>query len=99
MNAHPVKAWGMGARQQLNGKSGEIWDNFAIEFQYANGVRLHSYCGQVNRAWSSVSEAAAGSTGVAEMHDGRNFIKPAGGQMWRPTGITEDNGYVTSIVT
>jgi myo-inositol 2-dehydrogenase/D-chiro-inositol 1-dehydrogenase len=94
MNAHPVKCWGMGARQQLEGKSGEIWDNFSVEFQYANGVRLHSACGQIKRAWSSVSEAAAGCTGVAELNDGRNIIKSADGKVWRPTGITEDNGYV-----
>src|SRR5438477_2760562 len=57
MNDHPVKCWGMGARQQLDGKAGEIWDNFAVEYQYPNGVRLHAYCGQVKRSWSSVSEA------------------------------------------
>ena len=94
MKAHPVKCWGMGARQQLEGKSGEIWDNFSVEFQYANGVRVQGSCGQIKRAWSSVSEAAAGCTGVAEFYDGRNFIKSADGKMWRPTGITEDNGYV-----
>ena len=40
MNDHPIKAWGMGARQQLGDKAGEIWDNFGIEFQYATGIRL-----------------------------------------------------------
>ena len=94
MNAHPVKCWGMGARQQLEGQSGEIWDNFSVEFQYANGVRVQGSCGQIKRGWSSISEAAAGCTGVAELHDGRNMIKSADGKLWRPTGITEDNGYV-----
>jgi predicted dehydrogenase len=91
---HPVKCWGMGARQQLEGKSGEIWDNFAIEYQYNNGVRLFSYCGQVKRSWGSVSEAAHGTTGSAELHDGRNFLKMKDGKTWKPTGITQDNGYV-----
>ncbi len=91
---HPVKCWGMGARQQLEGKSGEIWDNFAVEYQYANGVRLYSYCGQVKRSWGSVSEAAHGTTGFAELHDGRNFLKMKDGKTWKPTGITQDNGYV-----
>ncbi len=90
---HPVKAWGMGARQQLDGKSGEIWDNFAIEFVYENGVRMHSYCGQIKRAWASVSEAAHGTTGMAEMFDGRNFIRPKNGPVWRATGIQNDNGW------
>jgi myo-inositol 2-dehydrogenase/D-chiro-inositol 1-dehydrogenase len=39
-NATPVKAWGMGARQMLGNQPGEIWDNFAFEFEYATGVRM-----------------------------------------------------------
>jgi predicted dehydrogenase len=94
MNGHPVKAWGQGARQQLLGKEGEIWDNFAIEFQYANGVRCAAYCGQVKHSWNSVSEAATGSTGTAELFDGRNYIRPKGGSVWRPPSVPQDNGYV-----
>jgi len=94
MKGHPVKAWGMGARQRLGNQTGEIWDNFAVEFEYANGVRMSSYCGQIQRSWSSVSEAVAGSKGTAEMHDGRNTLKIKGGKTWKPEGITEDNGYV-----
>jgi myo-inositol 2-dehydrogenase / D-chiro-inositol 1-dehydrogenase len=96
MKDHPIKAWGMGARQQLDldGKSGEIWDNFAVEYQYANGVRMHSYCGQIKRAWSSVSEAVHGATGMADFKDGRNYIKSKDGKVWKPTEVKDDNGYV-----
>jgi myo-inositol 2-dehydrogenase/D-chiro-inositol 1-dehydrogenase len=65
MNDHPVRCWGQGARQQLGDKSGEIWDNFAIEYEYKNGVRLSSYCGQIKRDWSSVSEAVHGTKGMS----------------------------------
>lgn len=64
-NDHPVRCWGMGARQQLGNKSGEIWDNFAVEYEYKNGVRMFSYCGQIKRSWSSVSEAVHGTKGNA----------------------------------
>jgi myo-inositol 2-dehydrogenase / D-chiro-inositol 1-dehydrogenase len=77
---HPVKCWGMGARQQLNGKSGEIWDNFAVEYEYANGVRMYSYCGQIKREWSSVSEGVQGTKGTS---DPGGRIQPKEGQMWR----------------
>jgi len=80
VGAHPVKCWGMGARQQLDGKSGEIWDNFAIEYEYANGVHLYAYCGQIKRDWSSVSEAVHGTKGWANPN---NTIHPNGGTMWR----------------
>jgi len=77
---HPVKCWGMGARQQLDGKSGEIWDNFAVEYEYPNGARMFSYCGQIKRAWSSVSEAVQGTRGTA---DPGGRIQPQGGAAWR----------------
>ena len=80
MNATPVKAWGMGGRQQLGNKPGEIWDNFAVEFEYANGVRMHSYCGQIKRDFSSVSEAIVGSKGTSNP---AGSIKPTSGEGWR----------------
>jgi predicted dehydrogenase len=98
MGAHPVRCWGQGARQQLGNKSGEIWDNFAIEYEYGNGVRLFSYCGQITRKWSSVSEHVHGAKGTSDLYDGRNMIKPKDGSPWRPTGIKNDNGYVLEHV-
>jgi predicted dehydrogenase len=80
MGDHPVKCWGMGARQQLEGKSGEIWDNFAVEYEYPGGVRMYSYCGQIKRDWSSVSEAVQGTKGTANP---AQSIQPKGGTMWR----------------
>jgi len=77
---HPVKAWGLGARQQLGDKPGEIWDNFAVEFEYDNGVRMASYSGQIKRDFASVSEAVVGSKGTA--NPGGN-IKPTTGEAWR----------------
>ena len=77
---HPVRAWGQGSRQQLDGKSGEIWDNFDVEFEYANGVHMFSYCGQIKRDWASVSEAVHGSKGTSNPG---GSIHPKDGQMWR----------------
>ena len=80
MGDHPTKCWGMGARQQLNGKSGEIWDNFAVEYEYPNGARMYSYCGQIKREWASVSEGVQGTKGTS---DPSGRIQPKGGAMWR----------------
>jgi len=63
---HPTKCWGQGSRQQLGDKSGEIWDNFDIEYEYASGARCFSYCGQVKRSWSSVSEKVHGTKGISD---------------------------------
>ena len=51
-----------------------------MEFEYANGVRMHSYCGQIKRDFSSVSEAIVGTKGTA--NPGGN-IKPWQGEGWR----------------
>jgi myo-inositol 2-dehydrogenase/D-chiro-inositol 1-dehydrogenase len=80
IGSHPVKCWGQGSRQQLGDKSGEIWDNFDVEFEYANGVHMFSYCGQIKRDWSSVSEGVHGTKGTANP---AGTIQPKGGQMWR----------------
>jgi predicted dehydrogenase len=80
MQDHPVRAWGQGSRQQLGDKSGEIWDNFAIEYEYKSGVRAYSYCGQIKRDWSSVSEGVQGTKGTSKPE---NMIQAKGGQSWR----------------
>ncbi len=80
MNDHPVRCWGQGSRQQLEGKSGEIWDNFDVEYEYANGVRMYSYCGQIKRSWSSVSESIHGTKGVSNPG---GDIRPKDGARWR----------------
>lgn len=83
MNAHPVKAWGMGGRQQLGDKPGEIWDNFSVEFEYANSVRMQSFCGQIKRDFGSVSEAVVGSKGTSNPS---GQIRPKDGPAWRAPG-------------
>ena len=84
---HPTKCWGMGARQQLTGKSGEIWDNFAVEYEFPNGERMYSYCGQVKRDWASVSEGVAGTKGTS---DPSGRIQPKAGEAWRFRGKGTD---------
>ncbi len=79
-DAHPVKCWGMGARQQLGDKPGEIWDNFAVEFEYANGIRMYSYCGQIKRDKSNVSEAVQCVKGTSNPS---GSIRKNDGTMWR----------------
>ncbi|MEK7685739.1 MAG: Gfo/Idh/MocA family oxidoreductase [Verrucomicrobiota bacterium] len=92
MNDHPAKCWGQGSRQQLGDKSGEIWDNFDVEFEYASGVRIYSYCGQIKRDWSSVSEAVHGTKGTS--NPGGN-ITVKGGERWRSSfKLQHANPYV-----
>jgi myo-inositol 2-dehydrogenase / D-chiro-inositol 1-dehydrogenase len=46
-------------------------------------VRMYSYCGQIKREWSSISEGIHGTKGYSECVNGRNFIKGKDGSSWR----------------
>lgn len=94
MQDHPVRCWGMGARQMLGDKSGEIWDEFAVEYEYANGARMFSYCGQIRRDWQSVSEAVHGTKGHANPG---GSINAAGQEGWSYSGANA-NPYVQEHV-
>ncbi len=49
LNAHPVKAVGMGGRQvRTDPEYGEIFDHFAVDYEYPNGVHVLSMCRQID---------------------------------------------------
>ena len=60
----PVKCIGMGGRQtRTDEKYGNIFDHFAVEYEYANGARILSMCRQEKNATSRVSERLVGTKG------------------------------------
>jgi len=75
-NAHPVKAFGMGGRAVR--KNGNIYDHFAVEFEYPNGARIQSMCRQMPSCSERVSENVVGTKGVCYTDGGSGHIKGAG---------------------
>ena len=66
--AHPVRAQGMGGRQvRFQPGIGEIYDHHAVEFEYADGSRMFSYCRQIPGCWGSFSQHAHGTKGYASI--------------------------------
>ena len=66
MNAHPVKAVGMGGRQvRTDPAYGHIFDHFAIDFEYPNGAKVMSMCRQIDGCVNNVSERVAGTKGTS----------------------------------
>ncbi len=62
----PVSVMGMGGRQvRVAPEYGNIYDHFAVEFEYANGVRVASQCRQTKGAAERVGERIVGTKGVA----------------------------------
>ena len=48
---------------------GHIYDHFAVDFEYENGVHLFSMCRQQQGTAGSVSEALVGSKGTCQVND------------------------------
>ena len=81
---------GHGSPPATGQASGEIWDNFAVEYEYENGVRMFAYCGQIRREGSpGVSEAVAGSKGTS--NPGGNYTVK-GGERWRAGALKLESG-------
>ncbi len=79
----------MGGRQvRVKPEYGNIFDHFAVEFEYAGGVRVASYCRQTDGCAERVEEKIIGSKGVAF---GYGEIK--GAKPWKFEG-EEANPYV-----
>jgi predicted dehydrogenase len=91
---HPLKAYGLGGRQARTDRiCGHIYDHFAVEYEYANGVRMFSQCRQINRTESRVGEAFTGAKGSATFYDGNNMIMPKGGATYRTRAADDGNPY------
>ena len=78
MGGPPVKALGMGGRaQRTEDIFGNIWDHFAIEYEYENGVRIAYYGRQQDKASGRTYERLIGSKGSAYLSWGANKIEGA----------------------
>ena len=72
MNDHPIRATGIGGRATRKSGDpnvvGQIWDHFAVEYEYKNGVRMFSYCRHIPSSEPDVSETVYGSAGMSRVN-------------------------------
>ncbi|MBK9120334.1 MAG: Gfo/Idh/MocA family oxidoreductase [Phycisphaerales bacterium] len=67
MGGPPVKALGTGGRQcRTSPEYGNVYDHFAVEYEYANGARVLSMCRQIDGTSTRVSERLVGTAGTAD---------------------------------
>ena len=84
-DAYPIRAEGMGGRQvRTETKYGEIYDHHAVEFEYADGSRMFSYCRHIPGCWDSVTEHVHGTKGTADISAG--VIRANGESTWKYRG-------------
>ncbi|MGE3126331.1 MAG: Gfo/Idh/MocA family protein [Fimbriimonadaceae bacterium] len=97
--AHPVKAMGVGGRQvRTNAAYGHIFDHFAIEFEYENGVKLLSMCRQIDGTVGRVNEHVVGTRGSSNC---ATSIKGASGWRWegdRPNPYVQEHKRLVAAI-
>jgi predicted dehydrogenase len=87
--ATPVKVMGMGGRQVRTAPEyGNIFDHFAVEFEYPNGARVMSMCRQTPGCADRVEEKIVGTKGHAF-----GYGEISGPNVWKFEG-DEPNPYV-----
>jgi predicted dehydrogenase len=79
----PIRCWGVGGRQsRTDPKYGNIWDHFAIVYEYPNNVRGYHQCRHWVKTDSRTKDFILGSKGVADVFG--NSI--SGQEKWRYRG-------------
>jgi predicted dehydrogenase len=66
----PVTALGVGSRQRR--VTGDGYDNFSIDFEFENGIHLHSMCRQIDGTAGKNTEFIQGTRGVWYGGDSKN---------------------------
>ncbi len=72
IGTHPIRCMGRGGRQTRVGvENGNIFDHFAVEYEYPNGVRVSSNASQIKGATGLVGERIVGTKG--QFHTDRSM--------------------------
>ena len=78
IGAHPVKCTGMGGRAaRTDPMFGNVFDHFAVEYEYPNGARVLSMCRQTAGASDNVSERVVGTKGFSYTDGADGYIEGA----------------------
>jgi predicted dehydrogenase len=78
MNSHPVQCLGLGGRQARTGPEyGDVYDHFAVEYEYPNGARVEYMGAQIDKASQLQSYRIVGTKGQAYTDSGNLMIDGA----------------------
>jgi predicted dehydrogenase len=79
---HPVRALGLGGRQvRTQPQYGNVFDHFAVEYEYPGGVHVTSLCRQIDGCAGRVDEQFTCADGQLSLRSG--FAEIRGAAPWR----------------
>ncbi len=89
LGSHPLRALGMGGRQvRTHSDYGNVFDHFAVEYEYPGGVFVSSMCRQIDGCAPRVEESFHGALGSMVTRHGHAAIE--GAQPWSFQGAADD---------
>lgn len=91
--SYPVRCHGMGALSERSPDYGNLFDHFAVEWEYPSGARLFGECDRRPGCWASVTNHAIGAEGRADFLDGREIYAITGKRPWQMRGERGENPY------
>ena len=78
MDAHPVQCVGLGGRQVRTGPEyGDVYDHFAVEYEYPGGVRVEYMGAQIDKVTDRQDNRVVGTKGQAYTDSGNLIIEGA----------------------
>lgn len=81
----PVSCVGLGGRQvRTDPKFGNVFDHFAVYFEWPNGVKAFAYTRQMSDCMMETEDFVLGTKGRAEILN--NEIQPSEGDAWKYSG-------------
>ncbi len=76
LQSHPVKCMGVGGRQvRTEEKYGDIYDHFAVEYEYPNEVRIEYIGTQIDKFTYRSDQRVTGTKGSVYLYGGNGIIK------------------------
>ena len=91
--SYPVRCHGMGALSERSPDYGNLFDHFAVEWEYPSGARLFGECDRRPGCWASVTNHAVGAEGRADFLDGREMYSITGKRPWQLRTDRGENPY------
>jgi myo-inositol 2-dehydrogenase/D-chiro-inositol 1-dehydrogenase len=89
---YPIKAQGIGGRQAFKGpNNGDVYDHFYIEYEYADGSKLHSEIRHIDGTEKKNGFSFLGTKGSGDLNSGLKDYK--GNVIWKKNDKIIHNPY------
>lgn len=87
---YPTKALGIGSR--VRRITGDQFDNFSVDYEYDNGMHVHSMCRQINGTDGNISEFIIGTEGYSNCAN--TIFNLKGEEIWNYKYPTTEEGEI-----